>query len=281
MSSSSKSKSGKNHTFVALTWVRDLTLSTSEKAVLYSIASRIGSDYTAWPSRKKLGQDAGIKSLATVSKTTQCLEDKGLIKIIERIKDDGAQTSNQYLLLIPPQYKGNSPPSKKQHGGSTKSVPKQYNDNHPPNYTGGIEFPKEETGDGASASLGCALDPDLPPGLSGEEFPISVKYAKNVESSKALVCFWWDLIQLYRDGKHYPPSKLNKYQFKALMELSKIFKPRYEAFFIIEYVVRNWDEVKKSAKTDGYHNKPNVTPTTTWINKNIDVCAQLFNERYK
>jgi len=69
----------------------------AQKLLLLHLADRHNPDFGCFPSIKKLTIDCEI-SRGSVIKHLQNLEDKGLIKKQERKRENGSQTSNNYIL---------------------------------------------------------------------------------------------------------------------------------------------------------------------------------------
>ena len=104
----------------------------SQKLLLLHLADRHNPDFGCFPSIKKLTIDCEI-SRGSVIKHLSNLEEKGLIKKEERKRDNGSQTSNNYILgfelegvqyLDPPPLEVRPPQSKKpySHNMVTKPV---------------------------------------------------------------------------------------------------------------------------------------------------------------
>ncbi len=93
------------------------SVSASAVCVYAVLAEAANRDQTAWPSKATIGDRTGL-SARTVQRCIAELRDAGWIRVSERSRDNGSQTSNTYLVMrvrgdigvLPPQDTGVSPP---------------------------------------------------------------------------------------------------------------------------------------------------------------------------
>ena len=93
------------------------TVSASAVCVYAVLAEAANQHQTSWPSKATIGDRTGL-SARTVQRCIAELRDEGWIRVSERSRDNGSQTSNTYLVMrvrgdigvLPPQDTGASPP---------------------------------------------------------------------------------------------------------------------------------------------------------------------------
>lgn len=93
------------------------TVSASAVCVYAVLAEAANQHQTSWPSKATIGDRTGL-SARTVQRCIAELRDEGWIRVSERSRDNGSQTSNTYLVMrvrgdigvLPPQDTGVSPP---------------------------------------------------------------------------------------------------------------------------------------------------------------------------
>lgn len=93
------------------------TVSASAVCVYAVLAEAANQHQTSWPSKATIGDRTGL-SARTVQRCIAELRDAGWIRVSERNRDNGSQTSNTYLVMrvpgdtgvLPPQDIGVSPP---------------------------------------------------------------------------------------------------------------------------------------------------------------------------
>ena len=93
------------------------TVSASAVCVYAVLAEAANQHQTSWPSKATIGDRTGL-SARTVQRCIAELRDEGWIRVSERNRDNGSQTSNTYLVMrvrgdtgvLPPQDIGVSPP---------------------------------------------------------------------------------------------------------------------------------------------------------------------------
>ena len=93
------------------------TVSASAVCVYAVLAEAANQHQTSWPSKATIGDRTGL-SARTVQRCIAELRDAGWIRVSERSRDNGSQTSNTYLVMrvrgdtgvLPPQDIGVSPP---------------------------------------------------------------------------------------------------------------------------------------------------------------------------
>lgn len=86
---------------VASTWAWQQKLDNARhKLLLVKLADSANDDGFCWPSVRTLAEHTGI-SKSAISRATKALADAGLIRIVERLKQDGSRGSNYYFLLMP------------------------------------------------------------------------------------------------------------------------------------------------------------------------------------
>jgi len=85
--------------YKALSWaLQQKGLKPITKIILISLADRHNPDYGCFPSIRKISEDTEV-CVKSVYNHLLILEEKGLIKRTGRIRDNGQQTSNEYLLI--------------------------------------------------------------------------------------------------------------------------------------------------------------------------------------
>jgi hypothetical protein len=85
--------------YKALSWaLQQKGLKPITKIILISLADRHNPDYGCFPSIRKISDDTEV-CVKSVYNHLLILEEKGLIKRTGRIRDNGQQTSNEYLLI--------------------------------------------------------------------------------------------------------------------------------------------------------------------------------------
>jgi len=85
----------------AVVWALSLpNLSDGEYRVLTRLADRHNPDFGCFPSIRKVAEDCNKKSKSSVFNHLNSLEEKGYIKRIHRVRPDGQQTSNEYILYF-------------------------------------------------------------------------------------------------------------------------------------------------------------------------------------
>ena len=85
--------------YKALSWaLQQKGLKPISKIILISLADRHNPDYGCFPSIRKISEDTEV-CVKSVYNHLLILEEKGLIKRTGRIRDNGQQTSNEYLLI--------------------------------------------------------------------------------------------------------------------------------------------------------------------------------------
>lgn len=85
--------------YKALSWaLQQRGLKPITKIILISLADRHNPDYGCFPSIRKISDDTEV-CVKSVYNHLLILEEKGLIKRTGRIRDNGQQTSNEYLLI--------------------------------------------------------------------------------------------------------------------------------------------------------------------------------------
>jgi hypothetical protein len=85
----------------ALVWALNLPdLSDGEYRVLTRLADRHNPDFGCFPSIRKVAEDCNKKSRSSIFNHLNSLEKKGFIKRIHRVRPDGQQTSNEYILYF-------------------------------------------------------------------------------------------------------------------------------------------------------------------------------------
>jgi DNA-binding transcriptional ArsR family regulator len=84
----------------ATAWARlQKTGSTTAKFILYRLADYAGTDYSCYPSVKKLAEDCEMGE-STVRAATKLLAELGLIKVFYRYRDNRTRRSSRYQLLV-------------------------------------------------------------------------------------------------------------------------------------------------------------------------------------
>lgn len=84
----------------ATAWVRlQKTGSTTAKFILYRLADYAGTDYSCYPSVKKLAEDCEMAE-STVRAATKLLAELGLIRVFYRYRDNRTRRSSRYQLLV-------------------------------------------------------------------------------------------------------------------------------------------------------------------------------------
>ncbi len=94
-----KIKEGKEKFFdlyAANDWIRDLDINSGEKAILYSLASRMNREGFCYPGLQRLAKDAGYRSSKSVSLVLSRLKEKSLIQVTPRNKGHGIKKTNLY-----------------------------------------------------------------------------------------------------------------------------------------------------------------------------------------
>ena len=77
--------------------------------VLGLIGAYLGKDSRAWPSQKRLAEELNC-SRKSIIEATKILADRGYISVEKRVREDGGQTSNSYLVLMDPCNRRVTPP---------------------------------------------------------------------------------------------------------------------------------------------------------------------------
>lgn len=84
----------------ATAWAKlQRTGSTTAKFILFRLADYAGTDYSCYPSVKKLAEDCEMGE-STVRQATKLLAELGLIRVFYRHKDSGLRRSCRYQLLV-------------------------------------------------------------------------------------------------------------------------------------------------------------------------------------
>lgn len=79
----------------------DQRLTPLQCRLLGLIGSYLGKDHTAWPSQSTLARDLGVSRKA-VNEGIKALVAYGYVRVQERFRDDGGQTSSVYFVVMDP-----------------------------------------------------------------------------------------------------------------------------------------------------------------------------------
>jgi len=101
-------------------WILDAEI--SDRAVrLYALLARYANDQSiAFPGRRKLAERLRV-TLPTLDKAIKELVDGGAMEVVPRYRDNGGQTTNDYVMHFDPAKPGD-PPEESQSGGGEPSV---------------------------------------------------------------------------------------------------------------------------------------------------------------
>jgi Helix-turn-helix domain len=114
-------------------WAHEQALPDSEsKLLLLILANYAGHDNTCWPSVPRLAKEC-IFSESTARRRLQELEKLGFIRTKSRRDEAGDQTSNLYVLMIPPPVSVTPPPCQADTRGGVPVTPKPVSMNQSPN----------------------------------------------------------------------------------------------------------------------------------------------------
>lgn len=83
----------------ALVWAFNQPIPTSERFVLVALGDHADQDASCWPSRTRISARTGL-SEATVKRALRSLQERGLIRVESRVRENGSSTSNRYYLQI-------------------------------------------------------------------------------------------------------------------------------------------------------------------------------------
>lgn len=102
-------------TQMARVWNLPRSVSSSQRLVLLALADHAGDSGYCWPSMARIAQKVGIDK-RMVMRHIGLLAKAGYITIMHRFRNDGSQTSNAYMLVLPThaEYDGvvdDTPPS--------------------------------------------------------------------------------------------------------------------------------------------------------------------------
>lgn len=86
--------------FQAVTWARAAPVQGAMKSILFALAARVNKERIAFPSRELLAHDAGLSSVACVSRTLKKLQQGGYITIVKAKRKTGKYYRNEYKLHL-------------------------------------------------------------------------------------------------------------------------------------------------------------------------------------
>lgn len=95
----------------ALNWAFEQYVTPAEKVILLAIADMANDEHEAWPSYAYLIRRTGL-SERTIRNHIRMLEAMDLLTTQTRVRPNGSQTSNLYVLAVDPPAKSAAPPGK-------------------------------------------------------------------------------------------------------------------------------------------------------------------------